>query len=191
MARARGFKGIFAVMSDPVDLLCTHAFKISNMGQGGFMDYEGLAPEQIRGLGLGVMNARALYYSSINPDFSQYEVEGRAYGPHGKGLIIADSVPRYNEEKSLRLTELVEKANLKVRETGYKPYIAPAMSSGVLSIMALITGQWNYSSIFLGGVFIGCKNRLLKSGTELERLHLPAPLFERIRALWMQSGSQQ
>ena len=183
-ARKTGFKGIFAVMSDPVDQLCAHAFKTSNTGRDGSFDYNGLAPEQIRGFGLGVMNARALYYSSRISEFSQYAIEGRAFGPHGNGLIIADSVPRYDQEKSQRLTRMVERANLKVREIGYKPYMAPAMSSGALSIIALIEGDWHYSSVFLGGAFIGCRNRLHQSGTELERLHLPQVLLERIQGLW-------
>jgi hypothetical protein len=184
MARETGYKGIFAVMSDPVDLLCAHALKASNTSPTGELDYMGMAPEQIRGLGLGVMNARAMYYSSTIPEFSQYAAEGRAFGPHGHGLIIADSIPRYDHENSEKLTIMVENANLKVREIGYKPYIAPALSSGALSIIALITGNWNYSSVFLGGAFIGCRNRLLQSGTELERLKLPQKLFDRIQALW-------
>jgi hypothetical protein len=137
------------------------------------------------------MNARAMYYSSTIPEFSQYTAEGRAFGPHGHGLIIADSIPRYDHENSEKLTIMVEKANLKVREIGYKPYIAPAISSGALSIIALITGNWNYSSVFLGGAFIGCRNRLLQSGTELERLKLPQKLFDRIQALWPLLGVWQ
>lgn len=184
MAREKGYRGIFAVMSDPVDQLCAHALKVSNTNAAGELDYMGLAPEQIRGMGLGVMNARAIYYSNTVPEFSQYAAEGRAFGPHGHGLIIADSITGYDDEKSKRLTHMVETANLKVRETGFKPYIAPAISSGALSITALITGNWNYSSVFLGGAFIGCKNRLLQSGTELERLKLPEQLMDRIQALW-------
>lgn len=188
MAREKGFRGIFAVMSDPVDQLCAHALKVSNTNAAGELDYMGLAPEQIRGLGLGVMNARAIYYSNTFPEFSQYAAEGRAFGPHGHGLIIADSIQNYNDIKSKQLTQMVETANLKVREIGFKPYIAPAISSGALSITALITGNWNYSSVFIGGAYIGCRNRLLHSGTELERLRLPKQLMDRIQALWSLSG---
>lgn len=188
MARERKYSGIFAVMSDPVDQLCTHALRVSNTGYSGEPDYMGMAPEQIRGLGLGVMHSRAVYYSSIFPEFSQYAAEGRAFGHHGHGLIIADSISGYDDEKSKQLTLMVETANLKVRETGFKPYIAPAISSGALSIISLITGSWNYSSVFIGGAFIGCRNRLLASGMELERLRLPAQLMERIQALWPVQG---
>lgn len=191
MARERCYKGIFAVMSDPVDSLCAHALRVSNTGPSGEMDYMGMAPEQIRGLGLGVMNARAMYYSNTYAEFSQYATEGRAFGPHGHGLIIADSIPRYDDEKSKQLTLLAENANLKVRKIGYKPYIAPAISSGALSIIELITGNWNYSSVFLGGEFIGCRNKLLQSGTELERLRLPQQLMDRIKNLWSPSGIKQ
>ena len=48
--------------------------------------------------------------------------EGRAYGPYGQGLIIANSVANYNDEKSKRLTELALTANIKAREYGFKPY---------------------------------------------------------------------
>lgn len=188
MAREKDYRGIFAVMSDPVDRLCAHALRTSNTNTAGELDYMGLAPEQIRGLGLGVMNARAIYYSKTSPEFSQYAAEGRAFGPHGHGLIIADSIPRYDDEKSMQLTHMVETANLKVREIGFKPYIAPAISSGALSIIALITGSWHYSSVFLGGAFIGCRNRLLQSGTELERLRLPQKLLDRIQSLWSIPG---
>jgi len=49
LARAKNFKGIFAVVSDPVDLLCNAAFIESNKYSALNIDYAGLSPEQIRG----------------------------------------------------------------------------------------------------------------------------------------------
>lgn len=166
------FKGIFAVVSDPVDLLCATVLKES----GGV-----LAPEQIKGYGLGVMNARAAYYAKKHEEYSSYLVEGRAYGPHGNDLIIANSILNYDDKLSRELTKLAVEANLEVRKTGFKPYIAPALSSGAISIVYTLEGKWHYSSNYLGGAFMGVKNRNLAAGLEIEKINMPDELFERIK----------
>ncbi len=180
LARQNKFKGIFAVVSDPVDLLCKVAFIESNKNDEGVSDYNGLVPEQIRGYGLGVMNARASYYASLSPMANDYNSEGRAFGPHGNGLVIANSIRNYDEALSVYLTEKALTANLEVRKTGYKPFIAPALSSGALSILSTIRGEWHYSSTFMGGVYMGVKNRLTSCGTEIERLDIPDLLYKRL-----------
>ncbi|MCJ7688788.1 MAG: lactate dehydrogenase [Clostridiaceae bacterium] len=184
LARSKNFKGLFAVVSDPVDLLCKASFTQSNKDDFGNLDYKGLAPEQIRGYGLGVMNARACYYASQNESTKHYIHEGRAFGPHGEGLIIADSIVNYNEVLSDALTHSTKTANLEVRSTGFKPYIAPALSSGALSILATINSQWHYSATFIGGTFMGCKNRLLPSGTQLETLDLNEVLLGKLNSTY-------
>lgn len=65
MARDKDFKGVFAVVSDPVDLLCKAVYDISNKNDMGAFDYDGLLPEQIEGFGLGVMYARAKYFAGM------------------------------------------------------------------------------------------------------------------------------
>lgn len=180
-ARKSGFKGIFAVVSDPVDLLCKTVFLESNKDENGHLDYNGLFPEQIRGYGLGVMHARAAYYAKKNPAKINYLDEGRAYGPHGEGLVIANSILNYDSETSIYLTDKALKANLEVRKTGFKPYVAPALSSGALSLISTIKGSWHYSSTFIGGVYMGARNRLTSCGCEIESLDLPPELVERIR----------
>lgn len=187
-ARKAGFGGIFAVVSDPVDQLCKVAFIESNTGSKGMLDFGGLAPEQIRGYGLGVMYARAAYFAMQSPASGHFIKEGRAFGPHGEGLVIADSIENYNEELSLYLTEKAFKANLYVRSEGYKPYVAPALSSGSLSLIALTKGEWHYSSTFMGGVYMGCLNRLTGSGTEIEASDLPAPLYRRLEETYVKLG---
>ena len=184
LARDSKFKGMFAVLSDPVDLLCKAAFISSNTGDDGKLDFNGIAPDNIRGFGLGVMYARALYYSKKGPNFKSFLNEGRIYGPHGAGLIIANSINNYNEDISIQLENLTKDANIRVRETGFKPFIAPALSSGSISIIKTITGEWNYSSTFMDGVFLGSKNRLTKAGVEIERLNLPGDLFKRIKSTY-------
>ncbi len=175
MAAEKNFKGIFAVVSDPVDLLCAAVLRESK----GV-----LAPEQIKGYGLGVMNARAAYYAKKYNKYSSYLTEGRAFGPHGNDLVIADSIINYNDSISKELTKLTVEANLEVRKTGFKPYIAPALSSGAISIICTLEGKWHYSSNYLGGVFMGAKNRNLPSGLEIEKIEMPEELYIRLQATY-------
>ena len=171
------FKGIFAVVSDPVDPLCKAALLAS-----------GLEPGQIRGYGLGVMNRRAVYYAKKDSRFGSYPEEGRAFGPHGGDLVIADSIENYNDSLSRELTKLTVEANLEVRELGFKPYMAPAISSGAMSVLKTLRGQWHYSSVYIGegmnGAFLGVKNRINDMAVEHEDLPLPQPLFERIKTAY-------
>lgn len=180
MARKAKFQGLFAVVSDPVDPLCKTVFLESNRDENGALDFCGLRPEQIQGYGLGVMNSRAAYYAKKEERFESFLSEGRAFGPHGNDLVIANSVEHYDDALSKELTQLAVEANLRTRETGFKPYIAPALSSGAISILLTLRGEWHYSSNFLGGVYMGCKNRLTSSGLEMESLQLPRALFSRI-----------
>lgn len=188
-AREKSFKGIFTIISDPVDILCKDVFLTANKDTSGEFDFKGLAADQIRGYGLGVMHARAVYYSKQNLETAKYNREGRAFGPHGQGLVIANSLKKYDESLSEMLTDQTVKANLEVRKTGFKPYVAPALSSGCFPIIATISGKWHYSATFMGGIFMGAKNRLHKSGTEIERLNLPVNLVEKIKESYKELGN--
>ena len=190
MAGEKEFKGIFAVVSDPVDPLCKATLLASREagvpGDSGAMGCRGLEPGQVRGYGLGVMNKRAEYYARGDKRFESYLTEGRAFGPHGADLVIANSIENYDDAVSRALTDLTVNANLKVRELGFKPYIAPALSSGAISLLLTLAGKWNYSSVFLGkgaeGAFLGIRNRVdIASGKILvEDMPLPDELYERI-----------
>lgn len=173
MAGETGYRGLIAVVSDPVDPLCK-----------AFLESSGLHPAQIQGYGLGVMHTRALYFAGRNDRFSVYEKEGRAFGPHGADLVLADSLTDYDDQNSRELTELVTAANLQIRELGYKPYIAPAFSSGALSVLLTLRGRWHYSSLYLGdgrdGAFFGMKNRMTESGPVYEDAEICEPLFRRL-----------
>ncbi|NMR95902.1 lactate dehydrogenase, partial [Vibrio parahaemolyticus] len=109
------------------ELLCKVAFLESNKTDNGFYDFKGLAANQIIGYGLGVMNARAIYYSEKDPSLMHYKEEGRVFGPHGSGLIVADSIYNYDDVKSKILTEKCVRANVEVRELGFKPYVGPSL----------------------------------------------------------------
>lgn len=181
LARENFYKGVFAVVSDPVDLLSRTAFYQSNIDEDGQFDYKGLKPEQVIGYGLGVMNARANYYAD-KLGFTSYRTNGRAYGPHGKDLVIINDLDAYDEETSNRLTELAVTANKEVRAVGFKPYIAPALSSAALSIINTMKGNFNYSSVFVGGVYYGCKNRLVGRKIEIDTIDYSEQLHQLIEA---------
>ena len=181
MARNKGFKGIFAVVSDPVDLLCKVAFLESNKNKNGEYDFQGLASNQIIGYGLGVMNGRASFYAEKTKDTIHYLKEGRVFGPHGEGLIVADSIGNYNEKLSDYLTHKTLNSNIEVRNLGFKPYVAPSLSSGALSIIATIKEEWFYGSTYMGGAYMGAKCRLIDNQLEIEQLDMPSKLFNKIK----------
>ena len=169
----RGFRGIFAIVSDPVDPLCKAAV------------LRGIDPAQVQGYGLGVMNARAAYFAEKDERFAMYLSDGRAFGPHGEDLVIANSISNYSEALSLKLTELTVNSNMETRAVGFKPYIAPALSSGAISLIETLKGGWNYSSVYFGaeaeGAFFGCRNKRTAGGIEIEDIPLCDALYERIR----------
>ena len=180
-ARQAGFRGLFIVLSDPVDPLCKAAYLASNQGEDGQWDGLGLRAEQIQGFGLGVMNARAAYYAKQDPRFRSFLTDGRSYGPHGQGLVIANSLTHYDDGLSRELTDLVTTANLRIRELGFKPYVAPAISSGAMQLLLTLRRSWHCSSVAVGDVWFGVRNRLTAAGLEIETASLPTPLFDRLR----------
>ena len=181
-ARRAQYKGLFCVVSDPVDPLCRAALLESNRDETGKTDGKGLFPHQVRGFGLGVMNARAAYYAKKDPRFASFLTDGRSFGPHGEDLVLANSIEHYDDALSRELTERTAHANLEMRRLGFKPYVAPALSSGALSLLLCLRGQWHCSSAYLGGVFMGGRNRTTERGIEFERLPLPPALLTRLRA---------
>ena len=150
MAREKNFKGLFCAVSDPVDPLAKTAFLESNK------------------------NAKR------DERFTQFLTEGRSFGPHGQDLVVADSIENYNDEISKELTQLTVTANLHMRAIGYKPFVAPAFSSGAISILMCLRGEWHCGSVFMGGIYMGVKNRYTAHGLETEILPLPEALYERI-----------
>ncbi len=160
-AVARNYQGMFFIMSDPVDLLCRFAADRAQQ-----LKSTQLTAIKIRGFGLGVMYARAAYYAKrIN--WQNFNERGLVFGPHGKGLIVVDDTNNFDIKRSKLLAEKALTANLAVRAAGRKPYIAPALSSGALSIIALLEGRWQYSALSFGSVYFGIKNRMTANGIEL------------------------
>ncbi|WP_312635932.1 lactate dehydrogenase [Oscillibacter sp.] len=180
-AREARFDGLFAVLSDPVDPLCKAAYLASNTSPDGQWDGMGLLAEQVQGYGLGVMNARAAALAQSDLRFLSFLSDGRSFGPHGEGLVIANSLKKYDDEISRELTELVKTANLRIRDLGFKPFVAPAVSSGAMQLLLTLRGQWHCGSVCLGGVWFGVRNRLTPKGLETESMELPDALFARLK----------
>jgi len=135
-------------------------------------------PEQVRGFGLGVMRARANYMAGRE---GIYGSQLRAFGPHGQGLVIANAPNEgYDDELSRRLTQKTVEANLEIRKLGYKPYIAPGLSSAAVSILRAARGDWHDAAVPLGGVYFGCRTRCTENGTQVLREPLDARLLERV-----------
>ena len=179
MARSAGFTGLFCQISDPVDHLSRSVFLQSNQNEAGELDFAGLLPEQVQGFGLGVMAARCAYYAR---QLGLDEEKLRVYGPHGQGLVCANSCgPDYDAALSSELTEKTRTANLCVRELGFKPYLAPALSSAAVSILRLVRGQAHFGAVPLGGAYFGCCSRMTPFGVELVREPVSPALLEEVQ----------
>ena len=50
----------------------------------------------------------------------------------------------------------------------------------VWALLALLRGQWHYASVYMDGIFMGCRQRLTPSGIEVEQLTLPDALQRRL-----------
>ena len=180
-ARKARFSGLFCQISDPVDQLARCVFLQSNRDEAGTYDFRGLLPEQIVGFGLGVMQARGAYMAR---ELGLACPNLRAYGPHGADLVVANDPRNYDPAISEELTRRAVGANLEVRALGFKPYIAPALSSAALSVLRLLRGEPFPGAVPLGGVYFGCRSRLTDRGFELLREDLHPDLQARIAAAW-------
>ena len=125
------------------------------------------------------MNARAAFFARQDSRFATFLTDGRAFGPHGRGLVIANPLSHYDNALSQELTELTESANLRIRELGYKPYVAPAVSSGAMQLLLTLRGEWHCGSVCLGGIWFGVKTASPPTGwrrrpCQCRMLSLPA-----------------
>ena len=178
LARAAHFRGMFCQISDPVDLLARSVYLESNRGEAGHFDWQGLLPEQVQGFGLGVMAARARYYA---PQLELDPAQIRVYGPHGQGLVAANLPDEgYDAGVSEELGRLTREANLRVRDLGFKPYLAPGISSAALSILQMIRGEFHYGAVPLGDAYFGCRSRFARNGLETLREPICPALFAKL-----------
>ena len=110
------------------------------------------------------LRARAQYYAAQRGvDFSQ----GQVFGPHGQQLVVANAAGQgYDDARSRQLTQDTVTANLQVRALGYKPYIAPGLSSAAISVLRTLRGENHDGTLALGGAYFGCSLRSTRLGVE-------------------------
>lgn len=173
---SEGFKGFYGIVSDPVDLLGTKLIRSLAMN-----------PERVIGFGQGVMAARARYYGGESIHM---------YGPHGRGLFIANDTEHFDETRSVQLSELTLQENLLIRSYGFKPFIAPALSSAAISFIDLICGRPHDASYYLGEVLWGERYQLtdqgllLKGIADLKLRQKVAQVYQGLVEIYEQSDSQ-
>ena len=123
------------------------------------------------------MAARAAYYAKkLGADFTK----GRVYGPHGAQLLVANHPTKYDEALSTKLTELTVHANLQIRDLGFKPYIAPAISSAAVSILRLLRGWEHFGAVPMGKAYFGCRSRMTPLGLSITREPLHPVLIQKL-----------
>ena len=158
-ARAAHFTGLFLIVSDPVDWLAQAAFHDSNTDAAGRFTGDGLAPERIAGLGLGVMWARALAAARREGWEAAVRERGAVFGPHDTEVIAFDDMAAPNAARSALLTRAARNANFVIRHLGFLPHVAPGVSSVALALPHLLAGREVLASVIADGLYFGCPAR--------------------------------
>ncbi|MEW6337115.1 MAG: hypothetical protein ACOY3Y_02930 [Acidobacteriota bacterium] len=159
-ARRAEFAGLFLVVSDPVEWLAQAAFRDSNAGRGGRFTGEGIAPERIAGLALGVMWGRALACARRRGWLEAVNRRGAAYGPHSTDVAVFDDLRAPNPGRCAVLSAAAREGNFALRDIGHLPYVGPAISSVALALPRLLSGREVLASVWLGGIYFGAPARL-------------------------------
>ncbi len=159
-AREAGYTGLLFIVSDPVDLLAHAAFSDSNRDAAGAFTGDGLAPERIAGLGLGVMWGRVLACARREGREKTVARSGGLYGPHGSDVVAFDDVRHPDSARSDALRRAAREGNLRIRELGHLPYVGPGASSVGLTLPSLLAGEEVLASVLLDGIYFGAPARL-------------------------------
>jgi hypothetical protein len=159
-ARRAAFAGLFLIVSDPVEWLAQSVFFDSNSDRQGRFVGDGMAPERIAGLGLGVMWARSLAAARRQGWSDAVARAGAAYGPHSAEVVAFDDVASPDRKRSERLSRAARECNFKVRDLGHLPYVGPGVSSVGLMLPPLLAGREVLASVFVDGIYFGAPARL-------------------------------
>ncbi len=159
-ARRAAYSGLFLIVSDPVEWLAQAAFFDGNSDGAGRFVGEGIAPERIAGLGLGVMWARALAAARRRGWDGTVARRGAVYGPHSAEVVAFDDVAAPDRARSARLSRAARECNFKVRELGHLPYVGPGVSSVGLMLPPLLAGREVLASVFVDAIYFGAPARL-------------------------------
>jgi len=154
-ARAARFTGLFLVISDPVDWLSLAAFHDSNTDAAGRFTGDGLAPERIAGLGLGVMWARALAAARREGWERAVRARGAVFGPHDTDVVAFDDLAAPNPARSALITRAAREANFVIRRLGFLPHVGPGVSSVALALPRLLAGHEVLASVISDGLYFG------------------------------------
>ena len=188
-ARAAGYTGLFLIVSDPVELLAQAAFHDSNRDRSGAFTGDGLAPERIAGLGLGVMWGRALACARREGWEQTVARFGAAYGPHGPDVVVFDDVRKPNLQRSDALSRAAREGNVRIRNLGHLPYVGPGTSSVGLMLPPLLSGEEVLASVLLDGVYFGAPARL-EWGVYATPRPLAAEVWDALSALHARMQAQ-
>ena len=71
-----------------------------------------------------------------------------------------------------------------MRELGFKPYIAPGLSSAALSLLQLLRGEDHYGAVPLAGTYFGCRSRYTPQGLALVREEICPALLARLETTY-------
>ena len=159
-ARSASYTGLFLVVSDPVDHLAQVAFHDSNRDASGVFTGDGLAPERIAGLGLGVMWGRALACARREGWDGNVARFGGLYGPHGTEVVAFDDIRKPDPGRSDSLSRAAREGNVTIRDLGHLPYVGPGVSSVGLTLPPLLAGDEVLASVLIGGIYFGAPARL-------------------------------
>jgi hypothetical protein len=159
-ADAVGYTGLFLIVSDPVELLAQAAFHDSNSDPTGEFTGDGLAPERVAGLGLGVMWGRALAHARREGWEQSLARLGAAYGPHGPDVVVFDDLRKPDGGRSDALSKEAREGNVKIRNLGHLPYVGAGTSSVALMLTPLLAGGEVLASVLLAGIYFGAPARL-------------------------------
>ena len=159
-ARAATYTGLFLIVSDPVERLAQAAFHDSNQDASGAFTGDGLAPERIAGLGLGVMWGRALACARRERWDRTVARFGGLYGPHGAEVVAFDDIRKPDTARSDSLSAAAREGNLRIRDLGHLPYVGPGVSSVGLTLPPLLAGKEMLASVLIDGIYFGAPARL-------------------------------
>ncbi len=154
-AREARYAGLFCVISDPVEVLAQAAFHDSNTDAAGVFHGQGLAPERIAGLALGVMWGRALAVARERGQGDRVARCGAAFGPHSTEVLAYDDPAHPDLELSAAMSEAARRGNYRIRDLGFFPYIGPALSSIVTALPRLLARQEILASPLVDGIYFG------------------------------------
>ena len=123
-------------------------------------------------------------YAGKDPRFRVFHKEnGGAASAKNLGLDYAAGAD-YDHALSLQLTRDTVTANLKVRDLGFKPYLAPGLSSAAISVLRTLRGEYHDGAMALGGIYFGCRLRSTTLGVQPERTPLHPRLLERMQEVY-------